>query len=211
MPKTIIVSFGLLILIAFFIKKETGEEEKNMFFVPVFKHAVCITSSNGFTQKVMHLLRLSDFLLIKHSTWRNMYVFLKALQKVCTSRRCMFGDMTMCRRGSSVMQTLHGQHGAGGHEKIVAGEGGGNSCHCSDQRAAQDDFRSPAGCNPIIITTDLTEECDAVPHPNIKVKSLKSYVKKKNNKVGMVHSSCDLASNRAPTTLLVFFISGKPC
>lgn len=153
MPKTIIVSFGLLILIAFFIKKRQ-EKKKNMFFVPVFKHAVCITSSNGFTLKVMHLLWLSDFLLIKRSTWRNMYVFLKALQKVCASRRCKVGNMRMCRLGSCVKQTLDGQHGAGGHEKIVVGEGVGNSCHCSDQSAAQDDFRSPAGCNPIIIITD---------------------------------------------------------
>lgn len=137
-----------------FLYKKRQEKKKNMFFVPVFKHAVCITGSNGFTQKVMHLLWLSDFLLIKHSTWRNMYVFLNALQKVCTSRRCKVGDMTMCRHGSSVKQTLDGQHGAGGQEKIVAGKQGGDSCHCSDQSAAQDDFRSPAACNPIIITTD---------------------------------------------------------
>lgn len=52
----------------FLYKKKRQEKKKNMFFVPVFKHAVCVTSSNGFTQKVMHLLWLSDFLLIKRST-----------------------------------------------------------------------------------------------------------------------------------------------
>lgn len=83
-----------------------------------------------------------------------MYAFLKASQKVCASRRCKVGDMRMCRHGGSVKQTLDGQHGAGGHEKIVVGEGGGKSCHCSDQSAAQDDFRRPAGCNPIIIAAD---------------------------------------------------------
>lgn len=73
LPKTIIVSFGLLILIAFLYKERQGKKNENLFvcfFAALFKHAVLYKLKRFHPEGHALTKGYHFFLLIVYNNWR---------------------------------------------------------------------------------------------------------------------------------------------